>query len=283
MLCLLEASKNSRAAVTGRPRGAGGWFVLAMRTDLPTAAGLPPPEVPVPVPPSQRKQAQHRQDEIAKLAARRQKEAFAAQYKRQKAAREQRAANKKAYATSSEMARTKAAHDAQLLRDRCFAEANTKFRRDEELRAAAARRARSQGNAGAPRARSRPVDPYQKWRGGSSSDWEQDEENEEAWPGMQAGATEEELELARARQAKAHERDITAQRVLSYSSRTLVDALGLGKGATDTEVESRVRKLLRLLHPDYGINAAIKGTRRHQRIEAAFKRLNGLRGTSVAV
>ena len=56
-----------------------------------------------------------------------------------------------------------------------------------------------------------------------------------------------------------------------------MDALGLEASATDAEVASTVRRLLRLLHPDFSINLASKGTRRHQRIEAAFKRLNGLR------
>ena len=40
---------------------------------------------------------------------------------------------------------------------------------------------------------------------------------------------------------------------------------------------ARSRKLLRLLHPDYSINLPLKGTGRHERIEAAFKKLNGLR------
>jgi len=70
---------------------------------------------------------------------------------------------------------------------------------------------------------------------------------------------------------------VAARRILAYSSKTLTDALGLPHDATDTEVDSTVRKVLRLLHPDYSINLSIKGTRRHMRIEAAFKRLNGLR------
>ena len=39
----------------------------------------------------------------------------------------------------------------------------------------------------------------------------------------------------------------------------------------------RLLKLLRLLHPDFSLNLSIKGTKQHARIEAAFKRLAGLR------
>ena len=82
---------------------------------------------------------------------------------------------------------------------------------------------------------------------------------------------------ALARKARAKERDVAARRILAHSSRTLMDALGLAATATDSEIESTVRRLLRLLHPDYSINLSIKGTRAHARITAAFKRLNGLR------
>ena len=58
-------------------------------------------------------------------------------------------------------------------------------------------------------------------------------------------------------------------------------ALGLQATATDAAVESTVRRLLRLLHPDYAINLSIKDTRQHERIEAAFKRLNCLRDETI--
>ena len=73
------------------------------------------------------------------------------------------------------------------------------------------------------------------------------------------------------------ERDAAARRILAHSSATLMDALGLDESASDAEVDGAVRRTLRLLHPDFSINLTNKGTKRHHRIEAAFKRLNGLR------
>ena len=37
------------------------------------------------------------------------------------------------------------------------------------------------------------------------------------------------------------------------------------------------RDLLRLLHPDFTINQPLKGSKKHARIEAAFKKLSALR------
>ena len=82
---------------------------------------------------------------------------------------------------------------------------------------------------------------------------------------------------AELRRARIRERDVAAKRVLAHSSKTLMDALGLEDDASDADVASTIRKLLRLLHPDYPINRACAGTKRYLRIEAAFKRLNGLR------
>ena len=59
--------------------------------------------------------------------------------------------------------------------------------------------------------------------------------------------------------------------------RNLKAAIGLGVLASEVEVHKQVKKLLRLLHPDYSINQPLKGTKKHARIEAAFKKLNGLR------
>ena len=42
-------------------------------------------------------------------------------------------------------------------------------------------------------------------------------------------------------------------------------------------MHKRVKRLLRLLHPDFTINQPLKGGKKHARIEAAFKKLNGLR------
>ena len=47
--------------------------------------------------------------------------------------------------------------------------------------------------------------------------------------------------------------------------------------SSEAEMQKEVRKLLRLLHPDFSINMALKGTKQHARIEAAFKKLSGLR------
>ena len=47
--------------------------------------------------------------------------------------------------------------------------------------------------------------------------------------------------------------------------------------ASDETVHKKIKQLLRLLHPDYSINQPLKGSKKHARIEAAFKKLNGLR------
>ena len=79
------------------------------------------------------------------------------------------------------------------------------------------------------------------------------------------------------RDAKVVERDAAVKRILARSSRTLKDALGLKRLASETEVSKGVRAQLRLLHPDYSINLPLKGTKKHARIESAFKKLNSLR------
>ena len=67
------------------------------------------------------------------------------------------------------------------------------------------------------------------------------------------------------------------RRILQKSHRTLRAALGLRAVASEAEVGVCVRKQMRLLHPDYSINLALKGNKQHARIEAAFKKLNALR------
>ena len=83
--------------------------------------------------------------------------------------------------------------------------------------------------------------------------------------------------IAQHREAKALERDRAVRRILHRSSKTLKDALGLREAASDNEVATRIRKLLRLLHPDFAINLALVGTEEHERIDTAFKKLNNLR------
>ena len=79
------------------------------------------------------------------------------------------------------------------------------------------------------------------------------------------------------RRDKTAERDRAVKRILARSSKTLREALGLRPQAADAQVTACVRKQMRLLHPDYSINLELKGTSRHARIEAAFKKLNHLR------
>ena len=81
-------------------------------------------------------------------------------------------------------------------------------------------------------------------------------------------------DVRRAREMRVAERDVAAQQVLE--SRSLVEALGMAD-ASEAEVGTRVRRLMRLLHPDYSINSALRGTKQQRRIEKAFKKLNSLR------
>ena len=73
------------------------------------------------------------------------------------------------------------------------------------------------------------------------------------------------------------ERDAAIKTILQRGSRTVRQALGVEDRTPDDEVRKRVRQLLRLLHPDFTINIPLKGTKKHMRIEAAFKKLSGLR------
>ena len=90
------------------------------------------------------------------------------------------------------------------------------------------------------------------------------------------------------RAAKIGERDAAVRIVLARGSRTLRAALGMsddgeaaGGGdvgcASDADVRKAALRTLRLLHPDYSINQPLKGTKRHARIEAAFKKLSSLK------
>ena len=123
-------------------------------------------------------------------------------------------------------------------------------------------------------------DPFAAWRG--SEDDDDDDDDDDDGEGEEEAAAEELDEEGRAqaaqRAARVAERDEAARRVLSRESKTLMEALGLQESADDAEVDKTVRRLLRLLHPDYTINQALReGSRKQLRIDAAFKRLNGLR------
>ena len=82
---------------------------------------------------------------------------------------------------------------------------------------------------------------------------------------------------------KEKARDELVRRVLLKKSRTLCSALGLPERTPEAEVRKRSRNMLRLLHPDFPINQQLKGTPQHARVEAAFKKLNGLRDVVATV
>ena len=119
--------------------------------------------------------------------------------------------------------------------------------------------------------------------------WGRDEEKSQS-PGIPPAGAEDGAEgssgsgdasLEVERSAKAAERDAAIKLILARGSRTLHAALGVGDGAvSDAEVKKRALKLLRLLHPDFSINLPHKGTKKHMRIEAAFKKLSVLRDAS---
>ena len=93
-----------------------------------------------------------------------------------------------------------------------------------------------------------------------------------------ATAPSESLEDSRA--AKAAERDAAVTRILLRGTLSLKAAMGMSLLASEGEVAKRVKHYMRLLHPDFSINQPLKGTKKHARIEAAFKKLNGLREQS---
>ena len=196
------------------------------------------------------------------------------------------------------------------------AEEHDRMRSDPEARLRALKHAWKAARK-ARKAMQRPTDHYAEWRNMDDEDGEEELEEEEELDGSEDTASEdeddEELErdlraatervasgggmadlseegemmteeariLAEVRAAKYAERDLAVQKIIAQNPKddpkTLREALGLTPGASDAEVERSLRKMLRLLHPDYSLNLSIKGTRQHGRIEAAFKRLNGLR------
>lgn len=239
-----------------------------------------------------KKRAQLRERENEKKAALRERSHFEKQLKREKQREKREAARKRASVAAEAKAKTTAekaedeerrkwaADDAELrVRMQRRLDAEEAERNSSE---AAARRMKDRWQSSRQQAAEQPAptDPYAEWRGttveGDDGALDEDEEAEDEEV-EDDGLSEEEHALAASRSAKARERDVAARRILAHSSRSLMDALGLAATATDSEIESTVRRLLRLLHPDYSINLSIKGTRAHARITAAFKRLNGLR------
>lgn len=87
------------------------------------------------------------------------------------------------------------------------------------------------------------------------------------------------------RAAKVAERDAALRLALGRGRKqpqTVRAALGMTHAhfITDAEVKKRALYSLRLLHPDYSLNLALKGTKKYAQIEAAFKRLSALRDAS---
>ena len=157
------------------------------------------------------------------------------------------------------------------------AEARTRMRKMLEAEEVARRKEQEDAEMRARRMR----DKWRKFRDAddeAADDYiltESDEENDEDDESLAEWVTDEILEH---RTAKEVERDEAVRTILK--ARSLTDALGLTHTADEGEVNPRVRKLLQLLHPDFAINLAIKGTKKQLRIEAAFKKLNGLRGSA---
>ena len=241
--------------------------------------------------------AQLREQENEKKATTQARAHFETRLKREKQREKREAARKRASVAAEAKAKTTAEKAEEEERRKWAADdAELRVRMQRRLDAeeaernsseAAARRMKdrwqsSRQQAAEQRAAEQraPTDPFAEWRGttvegdGGALDEDEEAEDEEVEDDR---LSEEERALAAARSAKGRERDVAARRILAHSSRSLMDALGLAATATDSEIESTVRRLLRLLHPDYSINLSIKGTRAHARITAAFKRLNGLR------
>lgn len=238
----------------------------------------------------QRQREMNAQQSREDTARKREKAAFTERMQRQKEAKERDAVRRKASEAASARAsreRDEEAREREKTRKAKWeadARANIKriFEAEEAAAAEQARRMRHRWKPPPPppprKPHRKPSDPYAEWRGSSFEEGVEAEEAVEVTGEVEdiSEATEEERQLVAARAAKAKERDDAARRILAHSSRTLTDALGLPTKASDTEVARAVRSLLRLLHPDFAINQGLTGARQ-QRIEAAFKRLNGLR------
>lgn len=243
-----------------------------------------------------RKRDKEREKEREKMASSFAEKKMALRMKREGAAKAAETEKRRANDEAMTRARNAAVAERQRnLKQRAVEEADSRARMQRVLDVEEAERNRANAEDYIKRMRDqwqasrRPTDPFAQWRGESGADAsdaseeeaivnicdaDDDEQGEE---GHFEEPTEEEMQIAKMRLERVAERDGAAQRILAMSSKTLHDALGLPASASDAEVDSSVRKLLRLLHPDYSINLKIKGTRKQQRIEAAYKRLNGLR------
>ena len=91
-----------------------------------------------------------------------------------------------------------------------------------------------------------------------------------------------------AKDKKEAERDAAVRLALGVGKgrkqqpQTLRAALGMQHAhfITDDQVKKRARDALVLLHPDFSLNRALKGTKKHAQIAEAFKKLSALRDAS---
>ena len=231
--------------------------------------------------------------------------------KKEKQAKDREAAERKSKAESAAKARRDlvASADAERQSGRSHDQASRDrmqrvLEAQERERARADAEARLKAMRDAWKASRIPTDPYAQWREPIISD--DDEVDDCDVPGAghcasanplgegvlditdeasawEESATEEQRQLAAARAIKAVEREHAVQRILAQNRKddpkTLKQALGLSPDSSDVEVERHMRRVLRLLHPDYSINQHLP-QKQHGRVDAAFKRLNGLRMSS---
>ena len=250
-----------------------------------------------------RKRALQRQQAAEKLAARHAKEKNAFRAKRRNVAAARETAEAEAREKKARAAKAEFDLRAQVQQQQAMAEeaaARERMKKVLEAEEVTMRRLHEKWRAHKRRAASGHDDRDQGFSGeqwwldsdededdeeeavdsGAGTSWMQEEVGEAAYEedeseAFAAWATEE---IQRAREQRVAQRDAAVEQILSKESRTLHEALGLaGEAVDEAAVASRVRKLLKLLHPDYAINQALRGTKQERRIERAFKRLNALR------
>ena len=246
-----------------------------------------------------RRRAEARTAQAEQLAAKHASDKSAARTRREKAASERHAAAERKTQKAAAKARKKAVRVASKARTRELEEeAAARERMRKVLEAEAAARGRDRSHAAQAKAMRDRWKAYQEFcrqqaaggreTGGastgddSSSEDDDDDDDDDAdadADGTDGGGADLEEwvtdEIRQMRSLKAAERDDAVKRLLASRSPTLEDALGIAQLDAGGEVARHVRKLLRLLHPDFGINQGLGG--KHQRhVERAFKRLNGL-------
>ena len=210
-----------------------------------------------------RKRDQQRAKEREKMASSFAEKKMALRMKREAAVKAQAAAKQKANAEAMTRARNAAVAEKQRTsKQRAAEDADSRARMRRVLESEEAERNRANAEEYIKRMRDAwkasraPKDHYAEWRnpdGIGSEEEDDDDENEDEEADL-VDLTDEEARQAEARAARIAERDGVVQRILALSSNTLHDALGLPPGVSDAHVERSVRKMLRLLHPDFSIN-----------------------------